>query len=81
MGGFIIVYLYFSGSLGYSDRIPFLVLGVVSGVASFITIDEQLQQNRSCYSPMQAMLLKVFPFFRLFLPLPNTYYHRVRRLL
>jgi len=37
----------------------------VSGVASFITIDEQLKQNRGCYFPMQAMLLKglVYSFF------------------
>ena len=33
-----------------------------SGVASFIITDEQLQQNRGCYFPMQAKLPESFPF-------------------
>jgi len=33
-----------------------------SGVASFIITNEQLQQNRGCYFPMQAMLPESFPF-------------------
>jgi len=37
-------------------------LGGVSGVASFITTDKQLQQNRGCYFPMQALLHEGFPF-------------------
>jgi len=35
-------------------------LGGVSGVASFITTDEQLRLNRGCYFPMQAMLYLFF---------------------
>jgi len=34
----------------------------VSGVASFITTDEQLQQNRGCCFLVQAMLPEGFPF-------------------
>ena len=34
----------------------------VSGVASFITSDEQLRQNRGCYLPMQTMLPEGFQF-------------------
>ena len=34
----------------------------VSGVASFITTDEQLQLNRGCSLPMQAMFPEGFPF-------------------
>ena len=38
------------------------MLGGVSGVASFITTDEQLQSNRGCCFLMQAMLPEGFPF-------------------
>jgi len=37
-------------------------LGGVSGVASFITTDEQLQWNRGCCFLLQAMLPGGFPF-------------------
>ena len=37
-------------------------LGGVSGVASFITTDEQLQENRVCCFLVQAMLPEGFPF-------------------
>ena len=37
-------------------------LGGVSGVASFITTDEQLQKNRACCFLVQAMLPGGFPF-------------------
>ena len=37
-------------------------LGGVSGVASFITTDEQLQSNRGCCFLVQAMLPEGFPF-------------------
>ena len=33
-----------------------------SGVASFITTDEQLQLSRGCYFPMQTMFPEGFPF-------------------
>jgi len=36
--------------------------GGVSGVASFIAIDEQLQQNRGCCFLVQAMLPEGYPF-------------------
>ena len=36
--------------------------GGVSGVTSFITIDEQLQLNQGCCFPMGAMLPESFPF-------------------
>ena len=36
--------------------------GGVSGVASFITTDEQLQSNRGCCFLVQAMLPEGFPF-------------------
>jgi len=35
----------------------------VRGVTSLITIDEQLQQNRGCFSLVQAMLHEYFSFF------------------
>jgi len=34
----------------------------VTGVASFITIDKQLQYNRACFFSMQAMLPADCPF-------------------
>ena len=37
-------------------------VGDLSGVESFIITDEQLQLNRGCYFPMQAMLPGGFPF-------------------
>ena len=37
-------------------------LGGVTGVASFITTDEQLQSNRGCCFLVQAMLPEGFPF-------------------
>ena len=40
------------------------MLGGVSGVASFITTDEQLQQNRGCFFLVQAMLPEGFPFYQ-----------------
>jgi len=39
-----------------------LCLWGVSGVASFITTDERLQQNRGCYFLVHAMLPEGFPF-------------------
>ena len=39
-------------------------LGGVSGVASFISTDEQLQYNRSCCFLVQAMLPEGFPFHK-----------------
>ena len=38
------------------------MLGGVSGVASFITTDEQLQLNRGCCLLVHAMLPEGFPF-------------------
>ena len=40
-------------------------LGGVSGVASFITTDEQLHKNRGCCFLVQAMLPEGFPFYQL----------------
>jgi len=45
-----------------TDIFVFYALGGVSGVASFITTDEQLQQNRGCCFLVQAMLPEGFPF-------------------
>jgi len=39
-------------------------LGGVSGVASIITTDEQLQLNRCCCFLMQARLHEGFPFYQ-----------------
>ena len=39
-------------------------LGGTSGVASFITTDEQLQWNRGCCFLVQAMLPEGFPFYQ-----------------
>jgi len=46
--------------------------GGVSGVASFITTDEQLQQSRGCYFPMQVMLPEGFPFSQFISPMGLT---------
>jgi len=46
-------------------------LGGVSGVASFITTDEQLQKNRGCCFLVQAMLSEGFPFHQFNLILEN----------
>ena len=43
----------------YSSSYP---LGGVSGVAYFINTDKQLQYNRGCYFPKQAMLPEGFLF-------------------
>jgi len=40
-------------------------LGGVSGVALFITTDEQLQKNRGCCFLVQAMLPEGFPFHQI----------------
>ena len=37
-------------------------LGGVSGEAYFTSTDEQLQKNRGCFFPVQAMLPRDFPF-------------------
>jgi len=42
----------------FKNRVPLLLK--VSGVASFITTDEQLQLNRNWYFPMQAVIPEGF---------------------
>ena len=46
----------------FENRVPIMREGGVSGVASFITTDEQLQKKRGCCFPMQAVFPEKFPF-------------------
>jgi len=46
----------------FKNRVLLMRYGGVSGVTSFITIDEQLQLNQGCCFPMGAMLPESFPF-------------------
>jgi len=46
----------------FKNEVSAHALGGVSGVASFITTDEQLQSNRGCCFLVQAMLPEGSPF-------------------
>jgi len=48
-------------------------LGGVSGVASFITTDEQLQLNRGCCFLVQAMLPESFPFHQFIIAIASLF--------
>ena len=53
------------------------MLGGVSNVASFITIDKQLKNNEATIILMQAMLPKAFPFLSEFTFFAHIYMYTI----